>query len=122
MAPRQKTRLVPNARRLRREMTDAEWAIWRVLRQRPLGYKWRRQHPVCGYIADLACPEAKLIVELDGAQHIEEARYDAIRTAKLEAAGWRVMRFWNYEALTETEGVCEAIIAALPHPASKGAP
>ena len=76
-------------------MTRFERRLWSLLRQRPEGLKFRRQHPACGFIADFACVEARLIIELDGSQHADQAAADARRTAILEAHGWQVMRFWN---------------------------
>ena len=86
---------IAHARRLRRDMTRFERRLWSLLRQRPEGLKFRRQHPACGFIADFACVEARLIIELDGSQHADQAAADARRTAILEADGWQVMRFWN---------------------------
>ncbi|KAA5804969.1 DUF559 domain-containing protein [Alkalicaulis satelles] len=86
---------IANARRLRRDMTRFERRLWSLLRQRPEGLKFRRQHPACGFIADFACVEARLIIELDGGQHADQQAADARRTAVLEANGWQVMRFWN---------------------------
>jgi primosomal protein N' (replication factor Y) len=111
------------ARRLRRDLTDCERNIWHHLRNRALmGYKFRRQHPVGPYIADFACVEARLIVELDGGQHRDDAS-DRIRTAHLEAHGFRVLRFWDNDALMSTDAVLTVIYDALsasgcPHPNS----
>ena len=100
-----------NARRLRRNQTDAEGRLWQELRAQQLGAKFRRQHPIGPYIADFACIEKGLVVELDGGQHATEAgrAYDTERTAYLGAAGFRVIRFWNNEALTNMPGVLEVI-------------
>jgi len=99
-----------NARHLRKNMTDAEQRIWRALRLRQiLGVKFRRQHPIGAYIADFICIERKLIVEVDGGQHAEQIVEDNVRTAWLEAQGYRVMRFWNNEVLQNIEGVLETI-------------
>ena len=103
------------ARRLRRDATDAERAIWRGLKTKQLsGWKFRRQHPIGPYFADFACPAAKLIVELGGGQHAVRVAQDARRTAHLERGGWRVIRFWNTDVLTNLEGVLETILNALP--------
>ena len=100
------------ARHLRGSMTDAEARLWFHLRNRAfIGRKFRRQHPIGPYIADFACPEARLVVELDGGQHVE-AR-DAIRTACLEARGYHVLRFWNNDVLTQMEAVLAAVLAEL---------
>ena len=86
------------ARELRHGATDAEQHLWRRLRDRRLsGHNFRRQHPVGGFIADFACLEAKLIVEVDGGQHFEAEgeMKDQRRTASLECAGFAVLRFDN---------------------------
>ncbi|WP_159017526.1 endonuclease domain-containing protein [Cognatiluteimonas profundi] len=101
------------ARRLRGGLTDAERNLWHHLRNRSLmGWKFRRQHPVGPYIADFACVESKLIVELDGSQHLSDPR-DAVRTSQLESHGYRVLRFWDNDALTNTEAVLAVIYDAL---------
>jgi very-short-patch-repair endonuclease len=100
-------------RTLRQAATDAEKRLWTALRDRRLaGYKFRRQQPIPPYIVDFACKEHWLIVEADGGQHAESAA-DAQRTNRLEAQGWRVLRFWNNDILANMEGVLETILAAL---------
>ena len=100
------------ARRLRRDATRAERRIWSFLRQRPAGLKFRRQHPIGPYVADFACPDARLVIELDGPSHLEAgaAEYDARRTARLEAQGWWVVRFWNPQSFEEVDGIVSAIV------------
>lgn len=94
------------ARELRNNATDAERALWRALRGRQLdGFRFRRQVPIGGYIADFACQQAKLIVELDGGQHAEQTQYDALRTAALQLLGYRVLRYWNDDALLRSRDV-----------------
>jgi very-short-patch-repair endonuclease len=107
-------RTISTARRLRQDATRAERRIWSFLRQRPAGLKFRRQHPIGPYIADFACPAARLVVELDGASHLElgAVERDAKRTAFLEAEGWRVVRFWNPQSFEEVEGIVGAVIEA----------
>lgn len=84
------------ARELRSGMTDAERAPWRHLRARQLqGWKFRRQYPIAGFIADFACVEASLVIELDGGQHVEQVDYDRMRADRLNDAGYRVLRFWK---------------------------
>jgi very-short-patch-repair endonuclease len=101
------------ARALRVTMTDAERRLWARLRGRRLvGYKFRRRHPLGRYILDFACIEHRLAVEADGGQHSESVA-DERRTAWLERQGWRVLRFWNNEILTNSEGVQETILQAL---------
>jgi very-short-patch-repair endonuclease len=107
------------ARRLRRDQTDAERQLWRYVRGRQLnGAKFRRQHSISPFIVDFCCPERWLVIELDGGQHVESAAADQRRTAFLEAQGYRVLRLWNHEVLTNMEGVWERIAAALNNPSS----
>jgi very-short-patch-repair endonuclease len=102
------------ARDLRRQSTDAEWKLWAIVRGRQLGgYKFRRQVPIDRYFADFACLDARLVVEIDGSQHQDRAKYDVARTATLEAFGWRVLRFDNYDVLTNAVGVGDTILAEL---------
>jgi very-short-patch-repair endonuclease len=99
------------ARALRRRETDAERMLWLQLRDRRLGgAKFRRQHPVGDYVADFACPERRLVVELDGSQHMEQETADAERTAALFGSGFRVLRFWDNEVLTAMQSVLERIL------------
>lgn len=109
------------AKALRRGQTDAEKRLWSRLRAAQLGVKFRRQHPLDGYITDFCCVERSLIIELDGGQHIEGHRYDEWRTLALEALGFRVIRFWNDDVLLRADDVVGAIVHALneptpPHP------
>jgi very-short-patch-repair endonuclease len=102
------------ARTLRSGMTDAEQRLWSSLRGKQLfGHKFRRQHPVGPYIADFACVEMKLVVELDGGQHQEQVAYDERRTAFMRMHGWTVLRFWNNDVLGNLEGVLATVIDAL---------
>ena len=101
------------ARELRRDATDAERRLWSALRDRRLrGYRFRRQHPIGDYIVDFACTRRLLIVAADGGQHADKES-DRRRTAWLESEGWRVLRFWNNDALANTDGVVEAILQEL---------
>ena len=101
--------MLHRARRLRNNPTPEEVKLWHVLqRVRP---RFTRQLKIGSYIADFACRRARLIVELDGSQHVDNA-YDAARTADLEANNWRVIRFWNNDVMSNVEGVVEAIIEA----------
>lgn len=107
------TQYTERARALRDSDNKAEARIWSRLRNRQLGgWKWKRQVPRGRYIVDFLCPEARLVVELDGGQHAEQARYDAERTAYLNTLGLQVLRFWSTEALSNTDGVCETILRA----------
>ena len=98
------------ARRLRNNPTDAERLLWLQLRRRNLGgFKFRRQHPMEGYIVDFASFDAKLVIELDGGQHADAVAYDMERTRRIEAKGYRVLRFWNNDVLTNFESVLDVI-------------
>jgi len=99
------------AHRLRKDATDAECLLWRRLRDRQLGEKFRRQHRIDRFIVDLFCARLALAIELDGGQHFaDEGRaQDALRTMRLEALGVRVVRFSNAEVLTQTDAVLEQI-------------
>ena len=98
------------ARSLRIDQTDVEKRLWRELRNRQLdGFKFRRQHGIGPYIVDFICIEAGLVVELDGGQHADQVSYDARRSVLIEAAGYRVVRFWNSDVLENIEGVVERI-------------
>ncbi len=106
-------------RDLRQNMTLAENRMWYYLRSRRLGgYKFVRQHSIDNYIVDFVCREKKLIVEVDGGQHMEAAEYDEYRTSVLEARGYRVLRVWNHDVFQNTPGIMEKILALLetgPH-------
>jgi len=102
------------ARQLRNAATDAERRLWQHLRLKQLaGFKFRRQMPIAGYIADFMCCEAMLIVELDGGQHLECGDYDRRRTLALQAVGYRVVRYWNDDVLLRTSLVLEDILVNL---------
>jgi very-short-patch-repair endonuclease len=99
------------ARALRVHATDAEAALWRLLRDRRLTQtKWRRQVPISDFIVDFACLEHRVIVECDGAQHAE-SRSGAARDAWLQAQGFTIARFWNHEVLHERASVIDTILA-----------
>lgn len=112
------------ARRLRHAQTDAERKLWYSLRSRQLkGVKFRRQHPVAGYIADFCCVERRLIVEVDGGQHTIQTQADRRRTEVLNNYGYRVLRFWDHEVLTNFDVVLECIAEELgpsPQPSPRG--
>ena len=101
------------ATHLRKTMTEAERKLWQRLRGEQLGVKFRRQHPFEGYVLDFVCLERGLVVEVDGSQHADNATHDALRTEVLVRAGFRVLRLWNNEVLTQTDAVVEAIMGAL---------
>ncbi len=102
------------ARELRKNLTDAENLLWRRIRNRQLlGHKFRRQFPIGNYIVDFACLSLKLIIEVDGSQHMSNIDYDNMRTQYLESRGFQVFRFWNKDVLTETDSVLEALALTL---------
>ena len=114
---------MPNlhARELRWNMTDGEQKLWLLLRRKRLaGFRFCRQASIGPYIADFFCPKARLIVELDGEPHADEARMrqDAARTLWLEAHGCRVARFWNLDVFKHSNEVLDAIYSALTRPPS----
>ena len=105
------------AQSLRRGQTAAEGLLWHYLRNKQLGgYKFRRQQPIGPYIADFACLSRKLLVELDGGQHVEEGDDDQKRDAYLQEQGYRVLRFWNHEVFENCFGVLERIFEELTYP------
>jgi len=112
------------ARDLRKGMTDTEQFLWKFLRKEQLGVKFRKQHPIGPYIADFACLERKLIIELDGGQHGKEhvLQKDTERTDFLKSQGFQVLRFWNNEVFENPEGVLQSIVDKIsfergcPHP------
>ena len=104
-----------NARRLRRDMTESEQALWRRLRNGQVeGFKFRRQHPVPPYVLDFYCERAHLAVEVDGSQHAMTA--DASRTAFLRSHGIAILRFHSNDVLQQTDAVIEAIWNRLNRP------
>jgi very-short-patch-repair endonuclease len=102
------------AAELRKNMPDAEKALWQRIRHRQLGhFKFRRQYVIKPYVVDFVCLAAKLVIEIDGGQHAEAEDYDTLRTNYIEAQGYRVVRFWNNEVLYELDGVLGMIISIL---------
>jgi very-short-patch-repair endonuclease len=108
------------ARELRANMTDAERALWRLLRESFPEARFRRQVPIRSFIADFASHRARLVIEVDGGQHSPDS--DDRRTKLIEAEGYRLIRFWNNDVLRNPDGVWTVIDRALPgghpHPAS----
>ena len=101
------------ARKLRHQSTDAECMLWKYLRaHRMAGYKFKRQVVIEPYIVDFICLEARLIVEADGGQHLEQVESDLKRSLFLESLGYKVIRFWNHEILGDVHFVIEDIYRA----------
>jgi very-short-patch-repair endonuclease len=116
--------LKKNTRTLRNSMTDAEQRLWSRLRRKQInGWQFYRQKPIGPYIVDFYCSAARLVVELDGSQHLDPRHQsaDQRRKAFLEKLGLRVLRFDNRQVLLETDAVIE-VIAEIPPvpPLSKG--
>jgi len=105
---------------MRQDSTVAERKFWWVVRDRRFAsYKFKRQFLIGRYIADFVCLETKLVVELDGGQHADQVAYDETRDAYFKARGFRVLRCWNTDFLTNPDGVLEALLCQLkspPHP------
>jgi very-short-patch-repair endonuclease len=104
------------AHRMRAQPTDAERILWQRLRHdiALTGSHFRRQAPIGPFIVDFASRKAKLVIELDGGQHDWQQASDAQRTHRIEAAGYRVLRFWNHDVIGNLEGVLSEIQRALP--------
>ena len=109
-----------HAKQLHRNMTLAERKLWARLRAHRLeGIHFRNQHAIGSYVVDfspkgtLCALRKKLIIELDGSQHLTQAEYDTERTRYLESQGYRVLRFWNHEVMKNVEGVILVIVQAL---------
>jgi very-short-patch-repair endonuclease len=108
-------RILPDIRQRTRELrqpqTPAEQAVWRFLSNRQAGgFKFRRQHPIGRFIVDFYCPEAKLIIEIDGDSHADQVDYDQARTEWLESQGCHVIRFTNQEVKENISAVIENIL------------
>ncbi len=105
--------VLARVRSMRRTPTEAERALWHLLRAHHFAAtKWKRQQPLGRYIVDFVCFERRLIVEADGSQHADNA-YDAVRDAWLRAQPFTVLHFWNDDILNNAEGLATAILTAL---------
>jgi leucyl-tRNA synthetase len=104
--------ILAHAREMRHPQTPAEAALWRALRNRQLRFKFRRQHPIDRFIIDFYCAEAKLLIEVDGASHLEpeQIEYDKLRTEYLEELGYKVIRFKNDDVKFNIDGVTGEIL------------
>src|SRR3970040_1177090 len=104
------------ARNSRKGMTQAEQLLWKSLKNRKLeGFRFRRHHPLDGFIADFFCPECNLVVEVDGGYHNlrEQKEYDKGRTYELNGLEIKVIRFTNQEVLENMEFVLQKIVSHL---------
>ena len=108
-------------RELRGNLTEAERLLWSRLRRRQLGgFKFRRQHQIGLYICDFVSLDSRIVVELDGSQHVDRLVYDERRDNFLRSAGFRVLRFWNGDVHARIENVVETIFAAMHRPEMDG--
>ena len=120
-------KLKPEARKMRNRPTRTEDVLWRSLRNKNLGVRFRRQHAIGRFIADFCCIEAKLIVEVDGEIHAENLDRDSIRDEEIGRLGYLVMRFSNVEVLMDLPRILLEIGRVLeervqPHPRPAGTP
>lgn len=107
-------KIFKRAKALRHNQTDAEARLWSRLRAHQLtNVGFRRQHAIGNYIVDFCAPRPKLIIELDGSQHLEQGEFDTERTRTLEQRGYRVLRFWNDDVLRDIELVVQTILDTL---------
>jgi very-short-patch-repair endonuclease len=114
MHKRTTPKIFGHAKHLHRNMTPAEVKLWARLRAHQLnGVHFRNQHAIGKYVVDFCAPRRKLIIELDGSQHLEQQEYDFERTTFLESKGYQVLRFWNNDVMNDTEGVLLAVIQAM---------
>jgi very-short-patch-repair endonuclease len=106
--------MMHRAAELRKEPTTAEVKLWAYLRShRGGGMSFRRQHAIGPYITDFCTPSQKLIIELDGSQHLDQEGYDAKRSAFSESKGYHVLRFWNSDVMNNIEAVMSVILDQL---------
>ena len=98
------------AKQLHRNMTEAEARLWKHLRAHRMGdVHFRNQHAIGNYIVDFCAPRRKLIIELDGSQHLEQEEYDDERTEFLKSKGYKVLRFWNNDVMNNVDSVLTVI-------------
>ena len=102
-----------NARRLRNAQTDAEQRLWFRLRRHQLGVRFRRQHPFGSFIADFACLDPKIVIEVDGSQHAKQIARDAMRTAFFERHGFTMLRFNANDVMASTDAVIAVIFETI---------
>ena len=114
MHKRTTPKIFGRAKQLRREMTPAEAKLWSHLRaHRMRDVHFRNQHAIGNYIVDFCAPRKKLIIELDGSQHLEQQEYDTERNEFLQSKGYRVLRFWNNDVINNIDSVLRVIYEAL---------
>ena len=111
--PRSNPKTRTRAIELRKELTPAERRLWSRIRNDQLGVNFRRQHAIGNYIPDFVCIEKKLVIELDGGQHLEQQEYDEERTGNLNLLGYKVTRFSNNDVMKNMDGVILTLLNAL---------
>ena len=110
MHKRTTPKIFGRAKQLHREMTPAETKLWAHLRAHRMGdVHFRNQHAIGNYIVDFCAPRKKLIIELDGSQHLEQEEYDEERSVFLKSKGYQILRFWNNNVLNNTDSVLTVI-------------
>jgi very-short-patch-repair endonuclease len=111
MPPKVSTpKMMHRAGELRQNQTEAEAKLWSRLRaHRMAGVQFRRQHAIGNYIVDFCSPRRKIVIELDGSQHLDQADYDLGRTKYLESKGYLVLRFWNHDVMNNIDAVLNTI-------------
>ncbi len=107
---------IERRRVLRSNATPQEILLWLKLRLKQLGCKFQRQHSIGGYIVDFYCAEKRLIIEIDGSQHLDNVEYDRVRDDYFESLDYKVLRFWNNEVNKNIEGVLLKIRSVLDEP------
>jgi very-short-patch-repair endonuclease len=113
---RYEPKLKQPSRQLRNKSTDAEILLWAKIRMRQLnGFLFYRQKPLGGYIADFYCPKAKLVIEVDGGQHLtpDSVEYDRVRDEYMKNIGLKTLRFTNIDVIENIDGVVETIEKSL---------
>jgi very-short-patch-repair endonuclease len=115
MPPKRSTpKILHRAGELRKQTTPAETKLWTYLRpMREDGVRFRRQHAIGNYITDFCAPRTKIIIELDGSQHLEHDEYDEERTRYLESHGYQVIRFWNHQVMNDIDRVIKEVMFVL---------
>lgn len=110
MHKRTTPKIFARAKQLHRDMTPVEIKLWKHLRAHRMGgVHFRNQHAIGNYIVDFCAPRRKLIIELDGSQHLEQQEYDEERTKYFEARGYRVLRIWNHDVMNHIDAVLQVI-------------
>jgi very-short-patch-repair endonuclease len=113
--------ILAHAREMRHPQTPAEATLWRALRNRKTGFKFRRQHPIYRFIIDFYCAQAKLLIEIDGESHLQpnQKEYDEARTEYLEELGYKVIRFTNDDVRYNLDVVASEILKTIENRIAK---